>query len=61
MQAQNMGNKLNKITNQVNNFKTQGLDKINTTTNQLVQKQDQIRNIVSPVLGLPDSNAVTIH
>ena len=61
LQAQNMGNKLNRVTNQVNNFKTQGLDKINTTTNQLVQKQDQIRNIVSPVLGLPDPNAVTIH
>jgi len=61
MQAQNMGNKLNKITNQVHNFKTQGLDKINTVTNQMVQKQDQIRSVVSPVLGLPDPNSVTIH
>jgi hypothetical protein len=58
--AQNMGKRLSDSSNTIQNFKTQGLNKVNTATNLLMQKQDQIRNQVnngSSQIG----NVATIH
>jgi hypothetical protein len=74
--GQNMARKVANSSNTIQNFKTQGLNRVNTATNQLMQKQDQIRNQVNNKLtqigniGTPqatsgavlaDDTPITIH
>ena len=39
-----MGKRISDSSNAIKNFKTQGFNKVNTATNLLMQKQDQIKN-----------------
>jgi phage-related protein len=50
LSAQNMGKRISNSSNTIQDFKTQGLNKVNVATNQLMQKQDQIRNQVNNTL-----------